>query len=102
MSGLRLYVIPNGSGSGLFCTECQIRVLPISDDNAYTVRCDVGLYHAYVCVSVSRGWLVGHSLCSANERTRLVAHVRRLWASLDDEGRKVLDGFLGLFALARG
>lgn len=101
MSGLCLYVIPNGSGSRLFCPECleAADALPKSD---YTVRCDVGLFHVYVCEGTSRGWLVGHKLCDANGRTRLVAHVRRLWVSLDGEGRKALDGFLGLFALARG
>jgi len=101
MIGLRLYVIPHGGGSRLLCPECLevAKTLPESD---YVVRCDVGLYHVYVCEGASRGWLVGRKLCDANGRTRLVAHVRRLWVSLDGEGRKALDGFLGLFALARG
>jgi len=99
MSDLRLYLVPNGRDSKLFCPECMAQA-PREGD--YVLRCDVGLPHAYVCTGVSRGWLVGCKVCESSERTGLVVHTWRLRDALDGEGCRVLDGFLGLLALARG
>ena len=99
---LRLYVIPNGRGAkALLCPECLKLVADLVESD-YMIRCDVGLRHAYACNAVTRGWLAGRKMCGPDERTSLVAHVRRLRPVLDDRNRKMLDGFLGLLALARG
>ena len=99
MTGLCMYLVPNGRASKLFCPECMAQA-PSGGD--YVVRCDVGLYHVYACEAVSRGWLVGRKMCDPAGRTGLVVHARRLRASLDGGARKALDGFLAMFALARG
>ena len=66
----------------------------------YVLRCSVGLLHAYVCTGVSNGWLMGRKLCEPEWSVNsLIVHTRRLRAALDDEGCKILDGFLGMFAL---
>lgn len=99
---LCIYVIPNGMGvKAWLCPECLKAVADLVE-SGYMIRCDVGLRHAYACDAVTRGWLAGHKLCGPEERTALVAHVRRLRPVLDDRNRKALDGFLGLLALARG
>jgi len=99
MSDLRLYLVPNGRDSALFCPECMAQA-PRGGD--YVVRADVGLRHVYICSNVSRGWLMGYPLCGHVARWNLVAHIRRVRATADDRGREALDGFLGLLALARG
>jgi hypothetical protein len=99
MDGPRLYLVPNGRDSSLFCEECMAEA-PREGD--YVLRCDLGLRHAYVCTGTSLAWLIGYKLCRGPGPAKLVVHTRRARAALDAEGRKALDGFLTMLALARG
>ena len=96
---LRLYVVPNGRGdSAISCPECRACPVPESD---YVLRCDVGLFHVYICEGVSQDWLMGRKACDP-ARVGLVTRMRWLRPVLDEQGCHILDSFVSLVAMARG